>query len=58
MIEVSDNISWVNSTITGNEISNPVVALSIYNNITFSENLNQELKTTIAWNKHRSEVAT
>ena len=58
LIETSDVISWVNSTITSNEISNPIVALSIYNDIKFLENLNQELKRIIACNKYRSEVAT
>ena len=36
----------------------PVVTLSINDNIKFSENIKQEFKRTICWNKYRSEITT
>ena len=35
-----------------------VVTLSINVNIKFLENIKQEFKRTISWNKHRSEITT
>ena len=35
-----------------------VVTLSISDNITFSENMKQEFKRAISWNKYRSELTT
>ena len=34
----------------------PVVTLSINDNIKFLENIKQEFKRTISWNKYRSEI--
>ena len=36
----------------------PVVTLSIKDTVDFSENMKQELKRTISWNKYRSEITT
>ena len=36
----------------------PVVTLSINDNMKFLENIKQEFKRTISWNKYRSEIAT
>ena len=36
----------------------PVVTLSINDNIKFSEDMKQEFKSTIPWNKYRSETST
>ena len=36
----------------------PVVTLSINDNIKFLENIKQEFKRTISWNKYRSEIIT
>ena len=36
----------------------PVFTLSINDNITFSENINQGLKIIISWDKYRSEITT
>ena len=36
----------------------PVVFLSINDNIKFLENIKQVFKTTISWNKFRSEITT
>ena len=36
----------------------PVVTLSINDNIKFLKNIKQGFKTTISWNKYRSEIAT
>ena len=44
----------INST----TFSVPVVILSINNNIKFLKNIKQAFKTTISWNKYRSQVAT
>ena len=35
-----------------------VFTLSINDNIKFLENIKQEFKRTISWNKHRSEITT
>ena len=36
----------------------PVVTLSINDNIKFLENINQEFKRTVSWNKYRCETTT
>ena len=36
----------------------PVITLSVYDNIIFSENINQRFKRTISWNKYRSKTTT
>ena len=36
----------------------PVVNLSINDNIKFLENIKQDFKRTISWNKYRSEITT
>ena len=36
----------------------PVVTLPINDNIKFLKNIKQGFKTTISWNKYRSEIAT
>ena len=36
----------------------PIVTLSINNNIKFLEDLKQELKRRVSWNKYRSEITT
>ena len=36
----------------------PIVTLPINNNIKFLEDLKQELKRRVSWNKYRSEITT
>ena len=36
----------------------PIVTLSINKNIKFLEDLKQELKRRVSWNKYRSEITT
>ena len=36
----------------------PIVTLSINDNIKFLQNIRQEFKRTISWNKYRSEITT
>ena len=36
----------------------PIVTLSINDNIKFLEDLKQELKRRVSWNKYRSEITT
>ena len=36
----------------------PIVTLSINDNVKFLENIRQEFKRTISWNKYRSEITT
>ena len=56
LIEKNDNITGANFTVTTIKLYVPVVTLSINDNIKFLENMKQEFKRTISWNKYRSEI--
>ena len=56
LIEQNNNITGVNFVITRTKLYVPVVTLSINDNIKFLENIKQEFKRTIFWNKYRSEI--
>ena len=43
-------------TITGTKLYVPVVTLFTRNNIKFLENIKQEFKISVLWNKYRSEI--
>ena len=58
LIEEDDNLASVSFTITSTKHYVPVVTLSINYNIKFLENLKQEFKRTVSWNKYRSEITT
>ena len=51
------------TTIATFQVSNvklygPVITLSFNDNIKFLENIKQEFKRTISWNKYRSKITT
>ena len=57
------DVTAIQTTSATFQISNgklyvPVVTLSINDNIKFLENIKQEFKRTISWNKYRSEITT
>ena len=56
MIEHYNNITEANFVITSTKLYVPVVTFSINDNIKFLENIKQEFKQTISWNKHRSKI--
>ena len=56
MIEHYNNITEANFVITSTKLYVPVVTFSINDNIKFLENIKQEFKQTISWNKYRSKI--
>ena len=56
LIEEDDNISGATFAITSTKLYVPFVTLSINDNIKFIENIKQELKRTISWNKYGPEI--
>ena len=56
LIEEDDHIIGVSFIITSTKLYVRVVTLSINDNIKFLENIKQGFKTTISWNKYRSEI--
>ena len=56
MIEHYNNITEANFVITSTKLYGPVVTFSINDNIKFLENIKQEFKQTISWNKYRSKI--
>ena len=57
-MEQNNNIAGGNFVVTRNKSCVHVVTLCINDNIKFLENIKQEFKTTISWNKYRSEITT
>ena len=53
-----NNITGATFQISNTKLYVPVVTLSIDDNIKFLENIKQEFKRTISWNKYRSEITT
>ena len=58
LIEHHNNITGATIQLNNATLYVPVVTLSISNNIKLLENIKQEFKRTILWNKYRSEVTT
>ena len=56
MIEHYNKITEANFVITSTKLYVPVVTFSINDNIKFLENIKQEFKQTISWNKYRSKI--
>ena len=56
MIEHYNNITEANFVITSTKLYGPVVTFSINDNIKFLENIKQEFKQTISWNKYGSKI--
>ena len=56
LIEHHNNITGATIQLNNATLYVPVVTLSISNNIKLLENIKQEFKRTILWNKYRSEV--
>ena len=56
MIEHYNNITEANFVITSTKLYVPVVTFSINDNIKFLENIKQEFKQTISWNKYGSKI--
>ena len=56
MIEHYNNITEANFVITSTKLYVPVVTFSVNDNIKFLENIKQEFKQTISWNKYRSKI--
>ena len=57
-MEQNNNIAGVNFVVTRNKSCVHVVTLCINDNIKFLENIKQEFKTTVSWNKYRYEITT
>ena len=53
-----NNITGVNFVITSTKLYLPIVTLSIKENNKFLENIKQEFKIAIYWNKYGNEVTT
>ena len=53
-----NNITGVNFVITSTKLYLPIVTLSIKENNKFLENIKQEFKIAIYWNKYGTEVTT
>ena len=53
-----NNITGVNFVITSTKLYLPRVTLSINENNNFLENIKQEFKKAIYWNKYGTEVTT
>ena len=58
LIEHNKSITDVDFKITDTNLYVPLITLSINDKIKFLENLKQEFKLTISWNKYRSEITT
>ena len=56
LIEEDNHLTGASFTITSTKLYVPVVTLSINDNIKFLENIKQEFKRTISWNKYKSEI--
>ena len=58
MIEHHNKIEGVHCKITSTKLYVTIVTSSINDNIKFLENIKQEFKRRISWNKYRSEITT
>ena len=56
MIEYHNNITGVDIKITSTKLYVPVLVLSINDNIKFWENIKEEKKRSISWNRYISET--
>ena len=56
MREVATSTTSATFQINNTKLYGPVVILSINDNIKILENVKQEFKRTISWNKYRSEI--
>ena len=56
--EQNNYLTGINFAITCTELNVPVVTLFINDNTEFLEDIKQEFKTAITWNKYRSEITT
>ena len=56
--EVATQTTGATFQVNNAKIYVPVVTLSINKNSKFLENINQGFRSTISWNKYRSEIAT
>ena len=55
LIEQNNNKTGINFVIISTKLYIPVATL-INDNVTFLENIKQEFKRRVSWNKYRSEI--